>query len=99
MKGSEMDGGTKQTKKLFLVTLGHFGSSEERETHQIHCCIMTIRSVDIAAGACVRSHLHAVGGPAPELRGGGDVVLQLGRQLGQVQEDVAGGPVAGREQA
>ena len=96
MQGSEMEGGTKGGRKI--TTSGPLGPPEEREGHEWHGCTMTIRSVD-AAGSCVRSHLHAVGGPAPELRGGGDVVLQLGRQLGQVQEDVAGGPATGGEQA
>jgi len=40
--------------------------------------------------------LHAIGAPAPLAAGGGDVVLQLLRQLGQVQEDVARGAHHGR---
>lgn len=34
------------------------------------------------------SYLLAVGAPAAHLAGGGDVMLQRGRQLGQVQEQV-----------
>ena len=38
------------------------------------------------------SHLDAVGAPASQLRGGCDVLLEPGRELRQIQEDVAGGP-------
>lgn len=59
--------------------------------------IILLREMHVCMWTRYRAaHLHAVGGPAAGLGGGGDVGLQLGGQGRQVQVDMLGGAQHGR---
>ena len=55
-----------------------------------------IDATNVSGDTTTTAHLQAVVGPAAGLGAGSDVLLQLGRERGQVQVEVAGGAHHGR---